>query len=205
QLFDNNLEKLQMVVWMRPLVSQFFLTGVGAGAFSTGFQRYRQMEGNYVAEHPENFLLGWLSDWGVIVGLGALLAFCVALRSQRLGRWRGPLVPTVALGVGTLVVHNLVDVGFSVPGVMLPFCAVVGVLWNQPTFLAPSARIGRIRPRISLWFSNSLGFSLIVSLLLLAILGFRSVEDDRMAIHTLHSSSNLARKDEHDFFFRTLG
>lgn len=204
QLFDNNLEKLQMVLWMRPLVSQFFLTGVGAGAFSTGFQRYRQMEGNYVAEHPENFLLGWVSDWGVIVGLGALLAFCVALRPRRLGRWQGPLVPTVALGAGTLVMHNLVDVGFAVPGVMLPFCAVLGTLWNKPAFLTLGARIGSRQLRISSRFSNALGLSLAASLLLLVVFGFRSVQDDQIAVHTLHAHSDFSHHDERDFFFQSL-
>jgi tetratricopeptide (TPR) repeat protein len=117
QLGDADLlTKFNLWRWTAGLIAEFPAFGVGRGAFETAFQPYRgasEHERSVIFAHAENFVLDWAAEWGVPVALGALLAAAwigrVVLRRAR----REPLLLGLAVGLGVLLLQNLVDFGLE--------------------------------------------------------------------------------------------
>src|SRR4029079_8537146 len=68
--------KAQVWRWSLALARDFPWFGVGRGAFETAFLPYRQADQqNYtvVFAYAENFVIQWITDWGVPVGLAAVV------------------------------------------------------------------------------------------------------------------------------------
>ncbi len=125
--------------------------GVGRGAFDGAFQPYRGVRGDAstVFVHAENVGLDWVSEWGVPVGLGALLAcgyFVVRLGGRAA---RDPALVGTVLAVGAVLLQNQVDFGLELFGLAAPFWILLslgeggydvggtkGVFWQR---LAPAS------------------------------------------------------------------
>ncbi|MEM7138841.1 MAG: O-antigen ligase family protein [Myxococcota bacterium] len=125
---DNRTVKLDAAVAALPLIASHWLTGVGRGAFSAGFV------GDYGSAkrffYPENILVQWTSEWGVIVGL-ALLVLVVGsiVRGFRLERSHahlGALSGLIAIGT-----HQLVDFSLELAGVAVVAAATLGAVANS--------------------------------------------------------------------------
>src|SRR6202000_1885707 len=84
-LRDKDLTKLDMVLWAKPLVRDHALFGVGRGAFESVFPVYRTTPGNFVFTYAENFVVQWIAEWGIPVGLFALGAFAWSFAPRRFG------------------------------------------------------------------------------------------------------------------------
>jgi hypothetical protein len=102
--------------WTAPLVHDFRWFGVGRGAFETAFQPYRHTDGQNVTvvfAYAENLPVQWIADWGVPVGVAALLALVVlgarALRRSR----RNPLAAGLVAGLIALLLQNFADLGLE--------------------------------------------------------------------------------------------
>src|SRR5262249_5920695 len=78
-LFDKNIEKIDVMRKVAPLALDHPLFGVGRGAFESVFPAYHFGAANVVYAHPENFVVQWIAEWGIPVGLLALLAFGVVV------------------------------------------------------------------------------------------------------------------------------
>jgi hypothetical protein len=131
ELVDENIEKLDMLLWARPMLRDYPIFGIGRGAFESVFPAYRTTAGHVVYTHAECFPAQWLAEWGVPVGAAALLAFAYALRPTRLGVTRSTLCAGAYAGVAILVLQNLVDLGFEVPAVCIALTTVLGSLWGN--------------------------------------------------------------------------
>lgn len=104
--------------------------GVGRGAYETASAAYRATPGLVIFQHAENFLADWLAEWGLpvtIAGMGALLWL---LRPRRLGFLRHPLPTAAVIGIGALLLQNLVDLGLEIAAVGIMAFTVLGSLWG---------------------------------------------------------------------------
>jgi len=142
ELWDSNAEKLRFAEWSIPLVKDFPLFGAGRGAFESVFPAYRPATGNVAYASPENFVIQWIIEWGAPA---AGIAMVVLINSYRRARAENPAstVRTGAwVGIGVLLLQNLVDLALEVPAIVILTCAVLGSLYREPgrALVAPSKR-----------------------------------------------------------------
>lgn len=131
ELYDKNLSKLEMMVWARPMVGDHPIFGIGRGAFESAFPQYRVTPGNIVFTHAENFIAQWIAEWGLPVGVFALVAFGWAFAPHRLGVKKSALAAGAWAGVAALLLQNLVDLALEVPAVCIAVATVLGSLWGD--------------------------------------------------------------------------
>jgi tetratricopeptide (TPR) repeat protein len=131
ELWEANAEKLRIASWSRPLIKDFPRFGVGRGAFESVFPAYRPASGHVLYAYPENFLVQWTTEWGVPVAAAACLALVWIYRpsrerhqanSVRIGAW---------VGIGVLLLQNLVDLALEIPAVAILVAAVLGALYTE--------------------------------------------------------------------------
>ena len=126
-LQDESFSKLSVVRWTRGLIADNWLVGVGRGAFETAFPPYRAGFGRMLFQYPENFIAQWLSEWGVVVSLLALLGFLRSIRPWRLVVSETSNV-ALCIGMVALLVQNLVDLGLEVMSVGIAFSVALGTV-----------------------------------------------------------------------------
>ena len=99
--------------------------GIGRGAFSSVFVSEEGSLARYT--HPENFVVQWMTEWGVVVGLALLLVLGTALWR----RFRGAQKPVVAascIAIFALALQNLVDFSLEMAGVVVVIASLLGAL-----------------------------------------------------------------------------
>jgi hypothetical protein len=115
-LGEKNWSKIQVAQDTLPMARDFWLTGLGRGAFEGPFSAYKSVGGHESWGNPENLALQWLTEWGApvsVVALGLLVA--AVLRSTG---WRsGVTARVLLLGLIMLCVHNLLDYSLEVPAI----------------------------------------------------------------------------------------
>jgi hypothetical protein len=132
ELRETSTDKIRLWEWSVPLIRDFPWFGVGRGAFGTVFPAYRGVSGNLAFTHAENFILQWMSEWGVPVAVAALvgLAWFNRPRAAELARDRAKLAAYV--GIAVLLLQNLVDLALEIPAVGVLLCAVLGSMYEGP-------------------------------------------------------------------------
>lgn len=130
-LLEESTKKIELFSWTRPLIARHFALGIGRGSFETVFPAYRVDTGNHFYQFAENFVMQWCSEWGVPVAAAALLGFAVVLRPSRIGALRSPLALCCSVGVGVLLLQNLLDLALEVASVSLALFALLGGLWGS--------------------------------------------------------------------------
>lgn len=128
ELFDENIDKLAMTRWVRPVMGDFPWTGVGRGAFESVFPAYQPSPGSVVYTHVENFPAQWIVEWGIPVGVCGLAAFGWLLRPNRLRVGRSPAAAGAYAGLLALLVQNLADLGLEIPALGFAFALLLGAL-----------------------------------------------------------------------------
>ena len=131
ELYDENMEKLRMFAWLRPMIGEFRWTGIGRGAFESVSPAFQPDPGNGVYTHAENFVAQWLVEWGIPVGVGALAALAWHFRPKRMGVGRSALAAGAWFGVLAVLLQNLLDLGLETPGVVFGVVVVLGSLWGD--------------------------------------------------------------------------
>lgn len=118
--------KAQVWRWSLPLVRDFGWFGVGRGAFETAFLPYRQPDQQHytvVYAYAENFVVQWIADYGVPIGIAALVGWVVlGARAFQRSR-RNPLAAGLVSGLVALLLQNLADLGLELFAVTA--CALV--------------------------------------------------------------------------------
>lgn len=153
--------KASVWLWSWPMIREHAPFGVGRGAFETAFPPYRQVldyDWSTVVAYAENFIVQWVAEWGMPVGIGAvLLVVGYVLREWYRSR-RERLRFMVLTGVLALLLQNLADLGLEIPS--LAIAAVVALAAGEsaaPTLANdPSPRFGRLAllaagPVLALW------------------------------------------------------
>jgi len=106
-------------------ISDYWLTGLGRGAFEAVFPRHKVSVRPYTFVSPENLEVLWLVEWGVPVGLGLLAGWLWILGAWVL-RGRSVVGAAAAGGAVALWLHNQADFNLELLGVALPFAAMLG-------------------------------------------------------------------------------
>ncbi|HEY4117524.1 MAG TPA: O-antigen ligase family protein, partial [Byssovorax sp.] len=129
ELFTDNIVKLRLMSWVRPLIADFPIFGVGRGAFEGVFPAYQTEPGAHIVyTHVEDFPLHWAAEWGVPVALAALVLFAWFLRPSALGAKRSTIAMAATIGVFVLAAQNLLDLGFEIPALPLALAVCAGSL-----------------------------------------------------------------------------
>lgn len=145
-LGNTSLFKLRLFSQTLALIGDNLWFGVGRGAFETAFGPY-QPSGlytpNLVFTHPENIVLQWLSEWGVVVFACALVGLWLSLPRRLLRSEYRPATRLALIGVGVVLFQNLFDLGSEIPALMIGICAVVGALWSSEEATQLPGSLGR--------------------------------------------------------------
>lgn len=145
-LQGDNTSKAAIWAAAWPMLMAYLPFGVGRGAFTDVFAAYDdELGARVIYTHPENLVVQWIADWGVIGALGAAaLVVGIVLVLVR-GSRRAAKVGAMA-GAAALVAHNLVDFSLEILGVSLVFVAAVAVLFH-----GHGRRRVRFRLRLDAW------------------------------------------------------
>jgi hypothetical protein len=131
ELYSKNAEKLTILGWIVPVISDHPVFGVGRGAFESVFPAYHTGPGNVLYAHAENFALSWAVEWGLPVSLAALLAFGWVLRPRPLGVGRSAVATGAWAGLFVVLLQNLFDLALEVPAVCFALAVILGSLWGD--------------------------------------------------------------------------
>jgi tetratricopeptide (TPR) repeat protein len=130
-LLARDTTKLRMFRSTWPMIREFAWLGAGRGAFESAFPAFYTAGDNTIFTHPENFLLQWLAEWGLLVTLALVIALVWLLRPSRWQVPRNVAACGLFSGVLALALHNLVDLGSEVPGVVIGGVAAAGFAWGS--------------------------------------------------------------------------
>ncbi|HVK69134.1 MAG TPA: O-antigen ligase family protein [Polyangium sp.] len=205
ELYDKNLDKLQMVRWALPVLREHPIFGIGRGAFESVFPAYRASSGHVVFAYIENFPAQWLVEWGAPVALVALVLFAWALSPSRLGALRSRLAAAAYTGVVVVLLQNLADLSLEIPAVCFALATVLGSLWGDRARSRPSRRLAAKAPNKLMRLAPAL--ALFVGLALAAAsfrLGHPDVSAERDAIRRMYEATNPADPAAHDALERAL-
>ena len=130
-LLDNDLSKLNILDWARPMMGDYRWFGVGRGAFETVYPAYRPVPGHMLWTHPENIVVQWVTEWGIPVALAAAVFFAWLIRPARVGATRSAVVAGAWAGLVILVLQNWVDFSLEIPSVAIAAVAILGSFWGD--------------------------------------------------------------------------
>ncbi|MDI3288136.1 O-antigen ligase family protein [Polyangium sp. 15x6] len=199
ELYDKNIDKLQMVLWALPVLREHPIFGIGRGAFESVFPAYRESSGHVVFAYVENFPAQWLVEWGAPVALVALALFAWALAPSRLGALRSRLAASAFTGVVVVLLQNLADLSLEIPAVCFALATVLGSLWGDRARSRPSRGLAAKAPGKLARLAPTL--TLLVGLALAAAsfgFGHPDVGAERDAIRKTYDATNPADPAAHD-------
>jgi tetratricopeptide (TPR) repeat protein len=117
-----------------PMILDHAWLGIGKGSYVSVYPAYKASHLQYTFTNPENILVQLVSDWGLVFGIAAVIGlfFCVA---QRLIKAGSPLSIGAVVGVAAVLLQNLADFSFELPGVAIPVTAVLAATgWGLVRF-----------------------------------------------------------------------
>lgn len=174
---SQNVDKLRLFQWSKPLISDFRATGVGRGAFAGVFPAYDEAVRNVTYAHAENFVMQWLAEWGLVTGGAGLVALVWLLRPAVFAFGTSVSGSCAFAGVLALGVQNLFDLGFEVPGVMVALIAVGSWSWGRGRGQAGKANVRYLRLT-----QSAMGIALLVSSAGIARFGTSTLQRDQRAL-----------------------
>ena len=129
----SDLEKEQRPVFYRNtlgIVSDYPLTGTGAGTFQNAYPRYQKKSTPWLLDHAHNDYLEILAESG-LPGGGCLILAAFGILVVLYGRWAGRRDPFVKgillgalLGITALLIHSLTDFNLRIPANAAYFVAL---------------------------------------------------------------------------------
>jgi len=108
--------------WSLPMIRDHFFFGVGRGAFETGFSPYRNAldyDWTAVVTHAENFVVQWVAEWGVPVGVCAAIVIVGYIVREWIAVSKESLSFLAMTGLVTLFLQNLADLGLEIPAIAI--------------------------------------------------------------------------------------
>lgn len=186
ELAQRNVDKIHMWGWARPLISDHLWTGIGRGAFESVFQQYRTGPDNLIYSHPENLIVQWLSEWGIVIGGLGLLAMAVGLRFRSLGVYQQSAAVGTVVGALLVIAQNLVDLSLEVPAIPIALATGLGGCWG-------GAIRRDWRSQRSAWsrFSQMVALAGVLFIAHGVARGLHPVAQNRLEIHEQLQQANL--------------
>lgn len=122
---QGDYSKLDLAEASLPLVAEMPWLGIGRGAFAPVFVAI-DADGSAWTTTPENLVVLWLVEWGVIATVVALGALVPAV--WRAWRSEHREVAAAAGALAAWVVHDLVDFSMEMPGLVVVAALLLGAL-----------------------------------------------------------------------------
>lgn len=110
-----------------PMTLEHAWTGIGRGSYASIYTRYKTSDLQLTFAFPENIVAQLVGEWGIFVGLGALLGIS-AMILTRLWMSQRPLSMAMVAGVTAVLIQNLFDFSLELPGVAIPVLAILGAV-----------------------------------------------------------------------------
>jgi tetratricopeptide (TPR) repeat protein len=138
---SDNLSKLLVAKDALPLVAAH-PAGIGLGAFGRVYPVYQTLPWPVWIEFVENQPISILLETGIAGA--ALLLGILALMGRRFWKEarRDRVEASLVAGLAAVVAHNLVDFGLETPGILLPFCALLGAAFGRQATTTQEDRVG---------------------------------------------------------------
>ena len=116
-----------------PLVVDHPWAGIGRGSFVSVYPAYKSSSAQLTFAYPENLVAQLIAEWGVVVGGLALVGvvLVVVFTFLQLRRRRSTMQTAVFAGLLVVLLHNLVDFSLELPGVAIPFVALMAGLGHS--------------------------------------------------------------------------
>lgn len=136
-------DEIKWTIWPRALsmIAQFPVLGIGKGAFATTFPQFQLEPVQLTFTHVENEWLQLPLDLGVPLGLALIVAFAWTWWKAATAARPSATDAGALAAVAAVALHNGFDFSLEFPGVLVPFCVLVGLLSRH----APG---WRVRPRV---------------------------------------------------------
>jgi hypothetical protein len=166
--------------------------GVGRGGFSVAFAKH--FPGNGKALFAECLPLQFAIEFGLPLTV-LLIAISVARVAPALWSWRSPAHLGGLVGLGALLLQNLLDFGLELSGIAVPAAACF------------AAALPRVRRRPKLPFPlldlRAAGVVTVLACSLATIgFGYQAARDDRLLLE--RRLSHLAKNKQSEDFWRTM-
>jgi O-antigen ligase/tetratricopeptide (TPR) repeat protein len=193
ELNSTDTSKIHLFENVLATVKRFPIFGMGRGAFESVFPADKVGNGFFVFTHPENVVLQWATEWGVIVTLAALIAIAWSLR-PRVVLARGQFAVGAWGALVAVAIHNLVDFSSEVPGVVIALCVCAAIVVGGSSGSGARSRIhdwGKDNRRLVL--ASALATACAIALVLPGI--GDDLYSDRTALHALANDPNVSRVD----------
>jgi tetratricopeptide (TPR) repeat protein len=145
-------EKVGAARFIVPMISDHPWLGIGRGSFRSVQYGYSTEASRRSFSHPENIVAQYVVEWGLLIGVAALLIVFVLAAKALLDRQRSHRVWGAAALFGVLL-HNLLDFSLENLGVALLWFYLLASFTGRPP-----------RPRSSWWASVALTGLVIASL-----------------------------------------
>jgi tetratricopeptide (TPR) repeat protein len=126
----DNLSKLLVSIDALPMVVAH-PAGIGLGAFGRVYPVYRTVHSPYWFEFAENQPISILVEAGIAGALVLLGLWVLVARGFWKEARRDRIEASMVAGLVAVLAHNLVDFGLETPGVLLPFCALLGAVFGR--------------------------------------------------------------------------
>jgi len=137
----ERLDKLELAAQgLRLLDGSAWWLGVGRGAFSSAFVTHGGSRDRYT--HPENLIVQWTTEWGVLVAVALLSVLALALW-KRFRTAEERLIAAICVAIFALSLQNLVDFGLEMAGIVVVVAALLGGVLPARSTLHPE-RAGRL-------------------------------------------------------------
>jgi tetratricopeptide (TPR) repeat protein len=191
----GDTSKLDIPADALPMLRDFWLTGVGRGAFQVGYTMYQKLPDGSTYTSPENFVAQFLTEWGAVAG-GALLVMLLGALLLGLLKPPGRSRNVGALAaIFALTVQNFVDFSLEILGVLLPFMVLLASHWVT---LENAFGIAHRSGKGSKGFTNRYvpgiaGAVVVVAALVLAAAGFLQTSRSSLEKETEEVKGMLAR------------
>jgi tetratricopeptide (TPR) repeat protein len=206
-LIDEDLIKLSILEWAKPLVRDHPFLGIGRGAFETVYPAYRPNQGHVLWTHPENLPVQWAAEWGVPVAILAMLFFLWLIRPSRMGATRSSVAAGAVAGILVLAAQNFVDFSLEMPGVAISVVVLIGSCWGDTRRRGVAgwgkpvaggrlvAVLERLRTLGSRTFVPPVAFGAlgVLAVVLAGLRGMPTALNDRMMFHEMAKETPLAR------------
>jgi tetratricopeptide (TPR) repeat protein len=203
ELFDKDIGKLSMVSWLKPVVRDFGVTGLGRGSFESVFPAYQLDRGNLVFTHTENFVAQWIVEWGIVPAIVALFALAWHFRPKKLGVGRRTVATGAWVGAATFLLQNIVDLGTEIPALAIALAIVLGAVWgDQHRVTIPSRLAGpRSKEHAARWAYVALAVGL-VSSCSLVVWASNDLRTDRRTVRLQFEAATAPRSMAQKLFVR---
>jgi hypothetical protein len=195
-LSDPSVTKLRMAFWVPPMIRDYPWFGVGRGAFESVFPAYKMGDNNSVFTHPENFVIEWITGWGLPVAVAVLVALAWLFRPSTWRAGRSTVGSGLFVGFASLALQNLADLGLELPGVGIAAFAAAGIALGDRADTSTSPALYPVHPLVSS------GIVLLVGLALLfpaSLIGARTLHNDKVFVHEAYPK-NLRNERERAIF-----